>query len=466
MQNTIKTNHIVSSLLKAREERWQTKLALSRHGWHVVSLQLNLAGYPKTNDETEKFMKLIDGQFVKFITAHAPAKYKGEKKAFIDQAGECIIYLVPELGITAKALKDLTEMFEERHELGRIIDLDVMDSKGKPISSGKAKGCFLCDNPAEECRKTSTHTIDQVRNSMLGSINAYLIEVEKQKLINRVASNAVKALLYEVSLSPKPGLVCRASMGAHSDMDFLTFINSVSALSPFFKDIGRLAADFKSNNVALCFPRIREIGLEMEEAMNKATDGVNTHKGAIFLMALSVFSAIRVILKKKSFKSSMFSSIVQQLTKGMIQRELCDLKEGSKMSHGEACFLQYGLQGAGARGEAEQGFPSIMHHALPFMKENNTQLDKIRDIEMFDQLALVLLKIMSVNNDTNVLFRHGKDVLEELKSRSLVAIDALNNNDITPYSKLVEWCNSNKISPGGSADLLSVSVFIQFCLYD
>lgn len=466
MQKTIQTKQIFSSVLKAREERWQTKLSLSKHGWHLVSLQINLAGYPKTVDETERFMKRIDDQFIKFIHAHAPTKYKGEKKAFVDQAGECIIYLIPEAGIRPQELKDLTELFEERHELGRLIDLDVMDSKGQNISSGKIKGCFICESTAEECRKTNAHNMDHVRTSMLNAIGSYLCKDENSRLIDRISSYAIKALLYEASLTPKPGLVCRNSVGAHSDMDYLSFINSVSALSPYFKEVARIALEFKSNNVALCLPQIREVGLKMEEAMLRSTDNVNTHKGAIFLMALSVFAAVRVILKKKAFKPNLFSSVIQQLCRGMIQRELCALREGAKMSHGESCFLKFGLQGAGARGEAEQGFPTVMHHALPFMREHNINLIQLKDSEMFKQLVPVLLKIISVNNDTNVLYRHDKGLLEDLKLKSKEVLVEVLNGGNEGYYQLVEWCNANKISPGGSADLLSIAMFVSFCQND
>lgn len=40
---------------------------------------------------------------------------------------------------------------------------------------------------------------------------------------------AYKSLIYEVSISPKPGLVTSISNGSHSDMDFNTFVASADA---------------------------------------------------------------------------------------------------------------------------------------------------------------------------------------------------------------------------------------------
>nr|WP_321410040.1 triphosphoribosyl-dephospho-CoA synthase [uncultured Carboxylicivirga sp.] len=466
MQNSIQPNSIIKSLLEAREERWNSKLSLAKHGWHVVSLQLNLPGYPKNDEYTEQFIKLIDKQFVRFLKAHAPGKYREEKKCFIDKAGDCIYYLIPAKGITSLELKNVTELFEESHILGRIIDLDVLDTKGKQISSGKEKKCFICDKPAQICRKEQTHSIDRVRKEMLEAIIIYLEKERMKNCIERFSNWAVKALLYEVSLSPKPGLVCRVSAGAHSDMDFISFINSTAALTPFFTELGWLAVNNCNLEMADCLPKIRVIGLKMEEAMYEATSKINTHKGAVFLMALSMFSAVHVVHKKKKFKAGIFAGTVQQITRGIIQRELCSVEESSRITHGESCFLHFGLKGSGARGEAEQGLSTVMHHALPFLKEMDLSMEDMNDKNMFSILAPVLLKIMSVNNDTNVLFRHGEEVLEELKRKSIKVLNQVTIGDRDEYDKLVDWCNTKKISPGGSADLLSVTMFVQFCQTD
>nr|WP_319398481.1 triphosphoribosyl-dephospho-CoA synthase [uncultured Carboxylicivirga sp.] len=466
MQNAIQPNSIIKALLDAREERWQNKLSLAKHGWHVVSLQLNLPGYPKNNEATDLFVKMLDKQIVRFLKANVPGKYKEEKKSFIDKAGDCIFYLVPAKGVSSEQIKQLTETFEENHPLGRIIDLDVLDTKGKLISSGKEKKCFICDQSAHKCRKEQKHSIDEVRKCMLDGINEYLEQERMRNCIERFSNFSIKALLYEVSLTPKPGLVCRASTGAHSDMDFISFINSTAALTPYFTELGWLAVNSKNKEIVECFPLIREVGLKMENAMFEATGNINTHKGAIFLMALSMFSAVYVIQKKKKFKSGIFAGIIQQLTKGMIQRELCSIEEGSRLTHGESCFLHFGLKGSGARGEAEQGLPIVMHHALPFVKDADKSFEDISDKTLFETLIPILLKIMSVNNDTNILFRHGEEVLEQVKKRASLALEALKVGNTKEYYQLVDWCNTQKISPGGSADLLSVTMFVQFCQTD
>ena len=357
----------------------------------------------------------------------------------------------------------LTEEFESRFELGRVVDLDVISAEGQAVSSGKAKKCFLCSEAAEMCRKTNRHSIEQVRDAMLHAVDSYLKNTKAKALIRKVAAYAVNALLLEVSLSPKPGLVCRNSSGAHADMDYITFLNSIAVLSPYFIEIGELALRFKAKDVSGALPLIRETGLRMEREMELATQGVNTHKGAVFLLAISCFALVRVILKHGVFKVNTFASTIQQLTRGMVQRELCAADNTMNLSHGQRCFMNYGLQGAGARGEAEQGLPTILHHALPYLNsQKKDSLFGLSDSELKSVLVPVLLKIMTVNNDTNVLYRHGKQVLDTLKEKAGEAWCGWKRGEEEGYTAFVAWCNERKISPGGSADLLALTVMLHF----
>lgn len=49
------------------------------------------------------------------------------------------------------------------------------------------------------------------------------------------ARQAVRALLYEVNTTPKPGLVDRRNSGSHTDMDSFTFMSSAASLYPYFE---------------------------------------------------------------------------------------------------------------------------------------------------------------------------------------------------------------------------------------
>ncbi len=93
-------------------------------------------------------------------------------------------------------------------------------------------------------------------------------------------------LLYEVSTTPKPGLVDRNNSGSHSDMDFFTFLDSSASLIPWFREFFCLGWDHSSESDGQIFERLRYAGQRAETAMFSATGGINTHKGLVFASAI------------------------------------------------------------------------------------------------------------------------------------------------------------------------------------
>ena len=96
----------------------------------------------------------------------------------------------------------------------------------------------------------------------------------------RIARLATRSLHRELDTYPKPGLVSHVDSGSHADMDADTFRASAAALEPFFARLATAGAAGAGMAV------LRRIGLEAEAAMRAATGGVNTHRGAIFGLGL------------------------------------------------------------------------------------------------------------------------------------------------------------------------------------
>src|ERR1035437_5081449 len=59
---------------------------------------------------------------------------------------------------------------------------------------------------------------------------------------NAVGDLVCQALLKEVELTPKPGLVDRHNSGSHRDMDLATFYASIEAIAPWFPLFSRIGA--------------------------------------------------------------------------------------------------------------------------------------------------------------------------------------------------------------------------------
>ena len=90
---------------------------------------------------------------------------------------------------------------------------------------------------------------------------------------------ATLALLAELDLTPKPGLVDREHRGAHRDMDAERMEAGARALDDTFAALARIGCEARVAS--------RELREEMgslaragERAMLRATGGINTHRGA------------------------------------------------------------------------------------------------------------------------------------------------------------------------------------------
>lgn len=278
--------------------------------------------------------------------------------------------------------------------------------------------------------------------------------------IQTITQYAIKALLYEVLISPKPGLVDRLNNGSHNDMDTFTFIDAISALSPYMKLY--IDAGFKHNGTPKeLFQKSRAIGFEAETRMLEATNQINTHKGANFTFAL-VLCATGYLLKEKRvslpFDSKDTQSLfnyVASMSYGLVTQDFSKLDEKEKLSYGENLYLKYGI--SGIRGVAEEGYPMITEHVMPYLRENLRE--DIYNKEAVFLHALTL--IMSETEDTNLIHRGGIEAYEATRHRAkeifskhtpLTIRDTMESFD----ESLIE----QHISPGGAADLLSLSIFI------
>lgn len=270
-----------------------------------------------------------------------------------------------------------------------------------------------------------------------------------------IASLALKSVLYEVSTSPKPGLVDRFTSGAHTDMDFFTFMSSSSALSKGFHDICDYSRGFKGRPAEL-LDGIRPIGIEMEKSMFKATEGVNTHKGIVFSLGLVVAAAVQVN-KKETCTPEAIAEYVKVMTEGLTQ-ELTQRKNHeilTQLSNGEKIYETYGFKGI--RGEVEAGFPTVLKTGLDALRNSYYTFDCKN--KLFIQTLFVL---MTVCEDSNIISRHDPETLFEVQAmaKDFIESGGMHQGDgLTQVEEMNRLFTQRHISPGGSADLLAVTIF-------
>lgn len=271
----------------------------------------------------------------------------------------------------------------------------------------------------------------------------------EEKMIFDISGFAVQAMLYEVSCFPSPGLVSPISNGAHKDMNFYTFIDSICALNRYFTKFA--AEGFEGISCKELFGNIRRIGIEAEKDMFLKTKGVNTHKGMIFLMGIACAAASKAINHRKSFED--IRKIIMEMTSGIVKNELENIDLNKIMSYGEKIYVDYKIKGI--KGEVEAGIPTVFEFSLEFF-------DKCRDLNINDRLVHTLIGIMQICEDTNIIHRQSVEVLKEVQEKAKGIIRAggmRSDNGKKLISKLSEEFIERNISPGGSADMLGVTVF-------
>ena len=271
-------------------------------------------------------------------------------------------------------------------------------------------------------------------------------------IIGHLASMALQA---ELDTTPKPGLVDRNDNGAHRDMDHALMQRSIQALHPYFVRLAQLGFTDRQP----CHDEIVNIGIEAEREMFKATGGVNTHKGALFSIGLAA-----VALAGESF-----CRITQAEGCGTMAYNDVNSKQIQSLSNSIASLARLFPDTNGTHGSKAKA-NNILKGALDNAREGYTQLFKawmpfyIDRIAEGDNYALhkTLLRIMCDLDDTNIVYRTSMETMQEVKTEARQMLDTSRN--IVNFEAALQAMNTDyihrNISPGGSADMLSLVVFL------
>ena len=248
----------------------------------------------------------------------------------------------------------------------------------------------------------------------------------------RLADLAVGALLDEVELYPKPGLVSPVDTGSHDDMDCVLMRTSAESLREPFSRIAEAAAAgaaFESGLVPL--------GVEAERRMLDATGGVNTHRGAIFAMGLLVAASARSGLA--AGPDSVRAELLETWGPALLRHARSDAR-------------------VGARWEAAAGYPSLFERALPHYCHRLHE-GFAADVAAIETLFLLIASV----SDTNLIHRGGSTgaAFARGRARDFLGSGGIARKDWKPraigiHAEFVE----RNLSPGGAADLLAGTLFI------
>lgn len=270
-----------------------------------------------------------------------------------------------------------------------------------------------------------------------------------------IAHLATQALQAELDTTPKPGLVDKDNNGAHRDMDHALMSRSIRAIHPYFVRLAQLgfAADMPSHD------DIVKTGIEAERAMFEATNGVNTYKGALFSMGLAVVAAAGKAWQGYSITPQALSAAISKLAFAFPDTKGTHGSKAKQTAASETATFK------GALDNAREGYPMLFNDWLPFY----ANLSKNGEPHA---LHLTLLRIMCDLDDTNIVYRTSLAMMKQVKeeSRSVLSRwseathgtpqDDGGTNLDTILGDMNRSFVQRNISPGGSADMLSLVVFI------
>ena len=419
-------------VLKAREERNKNILDLSTLNpkCSIIVLKTNTPGPEKNN--------LISGIVLKYFDKVIRTKFnrkiiKMSKVKSMD--GDYFYYIID---FDFKETKKLTINIEENEELGRLVDIDVYNNK-KSISrkdlNYNSRKCLICDKEAFICSRNSSHSLLELQT--------HIIETTKSFFTKYYYEITIDSIYKELNLHPKFGLVSFVDSGSHNDMNYHTFLLSIEAIKPYIMEFISISLD------SLNYKRLQSIGLNAEKSMFKATSNINTHKGLIFLLGIFVSSAINALFKDATIKTLQLN--IKDIAFNVVGDYYDKISDKKKLSNADKIFRDLKIKGV--REEALNGLTTL------FENIQNDYDERTRYVNY-------LIYYMSKLNDTTIIHKTDLDTLIIVKNdmQKIIASGGFKNN-ISFVKDLSEKYKRLNISPGGSADMLVLSILFENIKY-
>jgi triphosphoribosyl-dephospho-CoA synthase len=275
---------------------------------------------------------------------------------------------------------------------------------------------------------------------------AHAFDASARAPVSLIATCAVDALIAEATLTPKPALVDRRGGGAHRDLDLDTMLRSADALAPTFLAIARAASGMQPSQALR--EQLARIGREGEAAMMRATAGSNAHRGAIWIVGLLCAGA--------AMNASHDSDAICASAAAIARHDDRYAPSAGQASHGATATARYGV--SGARGEARDGFPHARLIGLPALDDA-----RARGLGETDAQLDTLVAIIASLDDTCLLHRGG---LRALRTAQHGARRVAANGGVArepgraAYLQLDRDLLALNASPGGAADLLAATLFL------
>lgn len=248
--------------------------------------------------------------------------------------------------------------------------------------------------------------------------SALLDNIDGSFLAHLIETLSLQALQEEPAVWPHFGLVSPFDNGSHDDMNYATLTSSAAAIAPYLSQCFTLGyqqalLSDKASSGEL-FLLLRDVGIQAETVMLRATKQVNTHKGAIFLLAILLGALGHLMAKQPNRKPSIQSWLKQAnaLAQPFIAEDLCRVPIGVSQTYGEWAYVRYGIEGV--RGVVNQGY-QLIRQAFHFVQRYPRNKQEIACSQM-------RLFFVAHSEDTNILKRGGFDQYQMVRKAARGAL--------------------------------------------
>ena len=402
-------------ILTAREDRLQN---IQRYlDQALICVKANIPGKNKQINNAYLLVRIFKNEIIN--------KIKVFDISYFDSYDGPYYLIKVENNLSLK--KQLIEL-EETHPLGRFIDLDFFSQSDKSVYRSDfnlpPRRCYLCGEYALICSRNKTHSL----SDLLKHINT---EVERffDNLIEELIDFAI---MKELNLDDKFGLVTPTTSGSHPDMTYSLMIEAKLAIIPGLKKMFWIG--YHSDDLSQCIIKAKRVGMTTEKAMYHATNNINCYKGLIFILGYVLTSAGYVVKHHQDI-DDIFTN-VKVMAKDVYQ-------DMNYQTFGEKAYHEY--QFGGARGEAFSGLMNV--------RKAYECLDLLDD----ENLHITLIKIIE-NADDSVMLKRAGSIVKYHYYKNLIT--SIKNYDLAKIQHITNECIKANISCGGAADILIAAIFI------
>lgn len=416
---------MIDQILDARELRsFQVKKSLEKSPL-VLLIKANTPGSNK-NIWLSKYLVLLFRKLLEHTCEPCESSF------YESMDGPYVIIHLPEDDVMS--IKHFLMHIEETHPLGRFIDLDLFNEPSKSISrmdiGAPLRTCILCDKPTIECIRNLNHHPFELIQYIEKHVMSYLQrEIKKQLDI---------AIITELELEDKFGLVTKSSSGSHADMNYALMIQAKDAILDDLVEVFTLGLN--AEQLDGLFSKAREIGIRAEQHMLAATQGINCYKGLITILGFACLSSAYALKNQLNF-SDIFNNIK------ILSKDLVNEINQQGQTFGIKAYQKYQFQGI--RGELSHGLPTV-----------KKVLESYRHLSLEDSMTLrkALKDIILLSEDTVFLKRsQSLDTYQHIKTE----ISQLDMNNLKAIKEFTDKMVLKNISFGGSADLLITTIYLQ-----